>query len=117
MNYDLPTFLPPIVMSKRFLRSMAQPFEHDQTGVSLWTVEHIEARQQAVREAAEGGRTLTGADESRDPVAEAEADGWYEGFEDADIMAIEEAEMEASSIQAKKQRNGGGAVISMEVDE
>lgn len=116
-------------MSKRFLRSMAQPFEHDQTGVSLWTVEHIEARQQAVREAAEGGRTLNGADESRDPVAEAEAEGWYEGFDDADIMAIEEAELEAGRLaseraSAKKSglglNDGGGAdggYSIMEVDE
>jgi len=81
-----------IVMSKRFLRSMAQPFEHDQTGVSLWSVEHIEARQAAVREAAEGGILLPGADETRDPEAEAEAHEWYEGFSDADIMAIEDAD-------------------------
>lgn len=110
-------------MTKRFLRSMAQPFEHDQTGVSLWTVEDIENRQQAVREAAEGGRMLNGADETRDPAAEAEAEGWYEGFDDADIMAIEEAEMEAQSIQARKQKhqsgqsNGLGAPLAMEVDE
>lgn len=102
---------------------MAQPFEHDQTGVSLWTVEDIENRQQAVREAAEGGRTLSGADETRDPHAEAEAEGWYEGFDDADIMAIEEAEMEAHSMQARKQKqqtvasNGLGEPLMMEVDE
>lgn len=71
---------------------MAQPFEHDQTGVSLWTLEHIEARQAAVKEAAEGGRMLQGADEQRDPDAEAEREGWYDGFDDADIMAIEEME-------------------------
>lgn len=82
-----------IVMTKRFLRSMAQPFEHEQTGVSLWQLEHIEARQAAVREAAEGGRMLQGADETKDPDAEAEAAGWYDGFSDADIMAIEEADM------------------------
>lgn len=80
-----------IVMTKRFLRSMAQPFEHDQTGVSMWSLEHIEARQKAVREAAEGGRTLGGADEVRNPVADAEAEGWFEGFEDEEIMAIDEA--------------------------
>lgn len=103
---------------------MAQPFEHDQTGVSLWTVEHIEARQQAMREAAEGGRTLSGADESRDPAAEAEAEGWYEGFSDADIMAIEDAETEATALAKKRRAIGGGnggngssAALAMEVDE
>lgn len=80
---------------------MAQPFEHDQTGVSLWTLEHIEARQAAMREAAQGGRTLEGADESRDPVAEAEMEGWYEGFSDADIMAIEEADAAANMPKKK----------------
>lgn len=79
-------------MSKRFLRSMAQPFEFDQTGVSLWSLEHIEARQAAVREAAEGGRTLQGADEAVADEAMQEREGWYEGFDDADIIAIEDAE-------------------------
>lgn len=91
-----------IVMSKRFLRSMAQPFEHDQTGVSLWSLEHIEARQAAVREAAEGGRTLEGADQQVAESAAQEAEGWYEGFDDADIIAIEDAE---SAVRpAKKSR-------------
>ena len=81
---------------------MAQPFEHDQTGVSLWSLEHIEARQAAVREAAEGGRTLEGADQQQDDAAAAEREGWYEGFDDADIVAIEEAE--AAERPAKKSR-------------
>jgi len=34
-----------VVVSKRFLRSMAQPFEQDQNGISLWGLEDIEARQ------------------------------------------------------------------------
>lgn len=42
-----------IVMSKRFLRAMAQPFPVDETGVSLWTVEDIEAKQAQVAAAAE----------------------------------------------------------------
>ena len=71
---------------------MAQPFEHDQTGVSLWSLEHIEARQAAVREAAEGGRTLEGADQQVAEGAQMEAEGWYEGFDDADIIAIEDAD-------------------------
>lgn len=104
-------------MTKRFLRSMAQPFEHDQTGVSLWTLEDVENRQAAVRAAAEGGRMLSGPDETRDPAAEAEAEGWYEGFEDADIMAIEEAELEASSGGTKKKAVANAGMHAMEVDE
>jgi DNA excision repair protein ERCC-2 len=39
-------------MSKRFLRSMAQPFDQDQTGISLWTLEDIEERQRAQQDLA-----------------------------------------------------------------
>jgi DNA excision repair protein ERCC-2 len=38
-----------IVIAKKFLRSMAQPFEHNQLGVSLLTKEDIEARQKAAK--------------------------------------------------------------------
>lgn len=39
-----------LVMAKRFLRSMAQPFDEDQAGLSLWALEDIEARQAKERE-------------------------------------------------------------------
>ncbi|KAG0181117.1 DNA-dependent ATPase of the nucleotide excision repair factor 4 complex [Apophysomyces sp. BC1034] len=35
-----------LVIAKKFLRTMAQPFESNQTGVSLWTLKDIEARKQ-----------------------------------------------------------------------
>ncbi|RUS24950.1 DNA repair helicase, partial [Jimgerdemannia flammicorona] len=38
-----------LVMAKKFLRSMAQPFEQDQLHTSLWTLEDIEARQRVQR--------------------------------------------------------------------
>lgn len=112
-----------IVMSKRFLRSMAQPFEHNlQNGISLWSVEHIEARQAAVREAAEGGRLLPGADETRAPEADAEANEWYEGFDgisDADIMAIEGADTRAPVTEKVEHAlsAGAGASDGMALDE
>ncbi|CAG8636685.1 8189_t:CDS:10 [Acaulospora morrowiae] len=34
-----------LVIAKKFLRSMAQPFEHDQMGISLWSLENIESKQ------------------------------------------------------------------------
>ncbi len=34
-----------IVLAKRFIRQISQPFDHTQTGVSLWTLEDIEKRQ------------------------------------------------------------------------
>ncbi|KAJ3014416.1 DNA-dependent ATPase of the nucleotide excision repair factor 4 complex [Thoreauomyces humboldtii] len=35
-----------LAMSKKFLRSMAQPFEHTQLGVSLWDEEELRKRQE-----------------------------------------------------------------------
>jgi DNA excision repair protein ERCC-2 len=34
-----------LVIAKKFLRSMAQPYEANQTGVSLWTVKDIERQK------------------------------------------------------------------------
>ncbi|TPX62989.1 hypothetical protein PhCBS80983_g00156 [Powellomyces hirtus] len=36
-----------LAMSKKFLRSMAQPFEHNQLGVSLWDEEELRKRQES----------------------------------------------------------------------
>jgi len=33
-----------IVLAKLFIRSISQPFDHTQTGISLWTLEDIEAK-------------------------------------------------------------------------
>ncbi|KAL0084671.1 hypothetical protein F4703DRAFT_1855431 [Phycomyces blakesleeanus] len=37
-----------LVIAKKFLRTMAQPFETTQSGVSLWTLKDIEARQKKI---------------------------------------------------------------------
>ncbi|KAL7419708.1 TFIIH/NER complex ATP-dependent 5'-3' DNA helicase subunit [Cryptotrichosporon argae] len=34
-----------IVLAKKFIRQISQPFDHSQTGISLWTLDDIEARQ------------------------------------------------------------------------
>jgi DNA excision repair protein ERCC-2 len=39
-----------VVLSKLFIRSISQPFDHSQTGVSLWTLEDIEDRQRKEKE-------------------------------------------------------------------
>jgi len=41
-----------IVLSKLFMRQISQNPNENQTGVSLWTLEHIEQRQAAEKEAA-----------------------------------------------------------------
>lgn len=39
-----------ISLSKKFIRQISQPFDHTQTGISLWTLEDIEAKQERDRE-------------------------------------------------------------------
>lgn len=34
-----------VVLAKKFIRQISQPFDHTQTGISLWTLEDIEERQ------------------------------------------------------------------------
>lgn len=58
-----------LVMAKKFLRSMAQPFEQDQLHQSLWTLEDVEARQrkqQAETQQAGGGRLVQSNGMSQD---------------------------------------------------
>ncbi|TPX69126.1 hypothetical protein SpCBS45565_g02654 [Spizellomyces sp. 'palustris'] len=38
-----------VAMAKKFLRTMAQPFEHNQLGVSLWDAEELRKRQEKER--------------------------------------------------------------------
>ncbi|WVR03935.1 hypothetical protein IAU60_000934 [Kwoniella sp. DSM 27419] len=42
-----------ISLAKKFIRQISQPFDHTQTGISLWTLEDIERRQAQDREDAE----------------------------------------------------------------
>jgi DNA excision repair protein ERCC-2 len=42
-----------ISLAKKFIRQISQPFDHNQTGVSLWTLEDIEAKQRRDKEEAE----------------------------------------------------------------
>ncbi|ODO06201.1 DNA excision repair protein ERCC-2 [Cryptococcus wingfieldii CBS 7118] len=51
-----------ISLAKKFIRQISQPFDHTQTGISLWTLEDIEARQQ--QEADEADRDDTALDEA-----------------------------------------------------
>jgi DNA excision repair protein ERCC-2 len=62
-------------MSKRFLRAMAQPFDMNQTGVSLWSLEDIEARQNQLLQA-------TASDMQIDQQQQDER-SYFEGLEDA----------------------------------
>ena len=42
-----------ISLAKKFIRQISQPFDHTQTGISLWTLDDIEDKQRKDREEAE----------------------------------------------------------------
>lgn len=42
-----------VSLAKKFIRQISQPFDHTQTGISLWTLEDIEERQRQDKEEAE----------------------------------------------------------------
>lgn len=39
-----------VVLAKKFIRQISQPWDHTQTGISLWTLEDIEERQRQDKE-------------------------------------------------------------------
>jgi DNA excision repair protein ERCC-2 len=83
-----------IHLSKLFIRSISQPFDHSQTGISLWTLEDIEERQKRdlekvdneIADGIEGGASLQ-------PMKNGDASGGFLAYDDADIM-MEEDEMD-----------------------
>lgn len=42
-----------ISLSKKFIRQISQPFDHTQTGISLWKLEDIEEKQRKEKEEAD----------------------------------------------------------------
>lgn len=55
-----------INLAKKFIRQISQPFDHTQTGISLWTLEDIEAKQRKTQE--ENERQLREAGEAGVPL-------------------------------------------------
>lgn len=92
-----------IHLSKLFIRSISQPFDHSQTGISLWTLEDIEERQKRDSEKVENeiangieGGLIKKKDEggaSLQPMKNGDASGGFLAYDDADIM-MEEDEMD-----------------------
>ena len=102
-----------VSLAKKFIRQISQPFDHTQTGISLWTLEDIEDRQRKEKEeedrakrllgsAAEGTATANGehrnagedGDEMPDDVAAA-------GLEDVEMDFGEEIDDEALLLAAE----------------
>ena len=42
-----------ISLAKKFIRQISQPFDHTQTGISLWKLEDIEEKQRKEKEEAD----------------------------------------------------------------
>ncbi|TIB12971.1 hypothetical protein E3P77_01533 [Wallemia ichthyophaga] len=75
-----------ISLAKRFVRTMAQPFDHSQTGVSLWTMDHVLERQRLDKESDLAAVALTDKDHMNvDGVVDGVADGVGDSSGDSDI--------------------------------
>lgn len=102
-----------IHLSKLFIRSISQPFDHSQTGISLWTLEDIEERQKREKEkmdneladAAEVG-LIKKKDEgaaSAQPMKDGGASGGFLAYDDdTDIMMEDEDEFASLGIDASE---------------
>jgi len=79
-----------MVISKRFLRSMAQPFEIGQDGISLWGLEDILRRQAQQREADEGAMADVQMESQRPPAGAVadndDDDDYFGGLEDQALL-------------------------------
>lgn len=82
-----------IVQSKRFLRTMAQPFE--QSSKSLWGLEQVLEKQRNGRVGSEGEEETRRVQQYDRDVGDAEME-LYDGIDDEAMLAAE-MEMEAQS--------------------
>jgi DNA excision repair protein ERCC-2 len=100
-----------ISLSKKFIRQISQPFDHTQTGISLWTLEDIEAKQERDRVEMERAQKEYGEafGTARTPALAMEG---YEPMEmDPDLDG--DAEMEAMAAREREElppANGARAV-------
>jgi len=57
-----------ITLAKKFIRQISQPFDHTQTGISLWTLEDIEEKQRKDKD--ELDRAMEGVPKEINPLDE-----------------------------------------------
>lgn len=84
------------VLAKLFIRSISQPFDHTQTGISLWTIEDIENRQRKEKE--EEARFMIEMDGTASKAKKQEDgdQGMFDGEEEEDdyaLMGIDDADL------------------------
>jgi len=83
------------VLSKLFMRQISQNPNENQTGISLWTLEHVLQRQAAEREAAEARMEVDEPTTEPPDLAPEEEDeedeyaGAYGDFDESDLMNID----------------------------
>jgi DNA excision repair protein ERCC-2 len=84
-------------LSKRFIRSISQPFDHTQTGISLWTIDDIENRQRKEKEEEarfmhemDGLATKKQDKDEAPKINDEDVDDEYDqmGIDDADLLDI-----------------------------
>lgn len=84
-----------VVLAKKFIRNISQPFDHTQTGISLWTLDDIEERQRKDREEAERasamvddafGPSVSNGDKGR--AEDVDMDGHFD-IDDAALAAVD----------------------------
>ncbi len=81
-----------ISLSKKFIRQISQPFDHTQTGISLWTLDDIEDKQRKDEEEAERAMNELGAVPPPPPAAMRNGDldvGMdYDGLDDEALAKL-----------------------------
>ena len=88
-----------IARSKKWIRQLSQPFDHDQTGISLWTLQDIEDKQRKDREEEERAGVLVPTiaepvPDMRNGNGDGDADMGYDDF-DEDELAQATVDFEA----------------------
>lgn len=82
-----------VSLAKKFIRQISQPFDHTQTGISLWTLEDIEERQRRDKDEAERVEMTQSA-----AIRESAAEENDHAPLASDYMEIDDAELAGLSI-------------------
>jgi DNA excision repair protein ERCC-2 len=102
-----------ISLAKKFIRQISQPWDHTQTGISLWTLDDIEAKQQrdqeesarAIQEHGEAfGTTLPPHQGSASRDGEDGGDGGF--LDGADVEMGDEFGMDDEALAAMEMPEG-----------
>ena len=105
-----------VSLAKKFIRQISQPFDHTQTGISLWTLDDIEDKQRKEKEEVDRAAQIVGG------LVEANGAGLEQdlienGSEDIDMEYDQGLDDEALERIAQSHEEGLEAVMNgSEVD-